>query len=131
MTRSLAYIAHQLSAPTDEAMQLNRANGARWCAWLAKHCEIVPLAPWIYLSMAWTEAEGRELGLELDKETILRCDCVILVGPRVSSGMEIEVAYAKRIGVKVIDLTGYGCPVAPDGEMAEIVDLVRAHLEAA
>jgi hypothetical protein len=130
VTRSFAYIAHQLSAATDDAMQLNRANGARWCAWLAKHCDVVPLAPWIYLSMAWTEAEGRELGLELDKDTILRCDTIILVGPRVSSGMEIEVAFAKRIGVKVIDLTGYGCPTAPVDDAPELVALVRTELEA-
>jgi hypothetical protein len=130
MTRSLCYVAHQLSAATDEAMQLNRANGARWCAWLAKHCDVVPLAPWIYLSMCWTEEEGRELGLELDKDTILRCEAIILTGPRVSSGMEIEVAFAKRIGVMVIDLTGYGVPLAPDGGMAELVELVRGALAA-
>jgi hypothetical protein len=113
MTRPLVYVAHPLNAPTPEAMAANRLNGARWCGWLARHCGVAPQAPWIVLSSVWTEEEGRELGLEIDKATIAVCRALILTGGRISSGMQVEIQFARSVGVRVCDLTGHGT-VAPD-----------------
>lgn len=124
----LVYVAHPLNAATPDGMATNRFNGARWCAWLARYCGVAPQAPWIVLSSVWTEEEGRELGLECDKATIARCAALILTGPRVSSGMQVEIDFARSIGVPVVDLTGYGVPVAPEGEMEELTELVRTEM---
>lgn len=142
MTRPMCYVAGPLNAPTPEDIEANRLNGARWCAWLARHCGIAPAAPWIVLSSVWTEEEGRELGLEIDCDTIRRCDALILTGGRISLGMQVEIDFARSVGIPVADLTSaYGVAPPPAhvvrGSLADrwdreaqgkLVELVRAAL---
>jgi hypothetical protein len=136
VSRPLCYVAHPLNAATREDIAANRLNGARWCAWLARHCGIAPAAPWIVLSSVWTEEEGRELGLEIDCDTIRRCDALILTGGRISSGMQVEIDFARSIGLPVCDLTGFNpvppsytyTPLAGEGYRRPIVEAVARTL---
>jgi hypothetical protein len=113
----VVYIAHQLSAPTREGIDKNRANAARWVAWLAREFRIAPVADWIVLSGEWSEtAENRALGLEIDKQLVRRCDEMWLVGGLVSTGMLEEMAVAQRAELAIHDLTalGYHAPEGPN-----------------
>lgn len=122
--RPVVYVAHPFT-PTEEeiskymlpnmgrgtavsaACHDNRERASRWVAWVA-NSGFCPQATWIVLTGQWTEKEGRELGLELDKMLIARCDELWLVGGRISSGMQIEREEAERLGIRVQDLTHLG-----------------------
>jgi hypothetical protein len=111
--RRVVYVAHPLNAPTREAMDANRENAARWCALIAKTFKFGTIADWIVLSSQWDETtENRELGLALDLTLLGRCDELWLVGGRISAGMAIELEHARKIGLRIVDLTslGYECP---------------------
>jgi len=102
------YVAHPLAAPTSEERQRNRANAARWVAWVAAQ-GYAPVATWITLSGQWEETEeSREFGLLIDCTLVERCDAVWLVGGRISSGMRREADHALAHGIPVVDLTHYG-----------------------
>jgi len=100
------YVAHCLSAATDAEMEQNRRAAARWAAWLAETFDVAVVCDWIVLSSAWSEAEGRERGLEIDKALIGRCDGMVLFGPRVSSGMDVEAQHARSVGIPVFSFLG-------------------------
>jgi hypothetical protein len=105
--RPAIYIAHPLGAGPDR--ERNRENAARWVAWFARTFLIAPVATWVTLAGEWDEsAENRKLGLEIDLALIAACEEVWLVGGRISPGMAIEAEEARRLGKRVIDLTGFG-----------------------
>jgi hypothetical protein len=100
------YMAHPLGAGPDR--ELNRARASKWAAWIARHGNAV-IADWIILSGEWAETpENRELGLAIDLELVERADELWLVGGRVSAGMELEAARARRLGKTVRDFTHWG-----------------------
>jgi hypothetical protein len=108
MSRLPVYVAHQLSHPTRDGILANLAQGALWCAWLAEHFEIAPVAPWIYLASVLEETpENRAMGLECDIATLAVCSELWLLGPRISSGMLLEAQEAYARGKPVRDLTGF------------------------
>lgn len=104
--RKVVYISHPLNAPAFDAIERNRENASRWCAWAALQ-GFSPVADWIVLSGVLSE-EHRELGLACDLALIERCDELWLVGGRVSAGMAIERDHAERRGMRVRDLTSHG-----------------------
>jgi hypothetical protein len=63
---------------------------------------------WIVLSEHWTEEEGRELGLKIDKRLIGVCHQLWLCGPAkaLSAGMQIEHDHAVSCGVEIVDKRG-------------------------
>jgi len=104
-SRPLIYIAHPLGQGPDR--EANRARASRWCAWAALHMNVAPVADWIILSGQWDETK-RDVGLEIDVALVQRCDAVWLVGGRVSPGMAIEAAAARRAGQSAWDFTALG-----------------------
>lgn len=108
----MLYLSHPLSGSTDEERQRNRENATRWAAFIAWRCQVAICADWIILSSIWSETQGRELGLKLDCEQVRRCDAVIVVGGRISSGMRIEIVAAKFSNKPICDLSklGYEAP---------------------
>jgi hypothetical protein len=102
-----AYVAHPLGGGPDR--EANRARAAKWVAWIAAHFGVATVADWIILSGEWPETpESRARGLAIDCALIERCDRVYLVGGRVSPGMQVEAAHARKSGIEVIDLTHLG-----------------------
>jgi hypothetical protein len=114
----VVYIAHPLGDDPVKR-QTNRARAAQWCAWAAEKCGVCPVAMWVVLSGIWFESlEYRELGLQLDKVLVARCDEVWLVGGRISPGMAIEALTAQELSIPVLDLTGLG-ELPPDGVISK------------
>jgi hypothetical protein len=104
--RRQTYIAHPLGAGPDR--EKNRQRAALWVAWAAfEHAN--PVATWITLSGLWEETPDlRAKGLALDCALVECCTEDWLVGGRVSPGMEIEAAHARKHNIKVVDLTHLG-----------------------
>lgn len=106
-TRRVVYVCHPLNAPTREGIEQNRNRAARWSAFLALHFHVAPECSWIVLTGELEETpDNRRRGLEIDLALVERCDEVVLVGPRISEGMAIERAHAKKHGKPVANLTG-------------------------
>ncbi len=129
--RTVAYVAHQLSAETPELMAANRENAARWCVWLCRHFGLATIADWIVMSSVLEETEeNRAMGLDCDLALIERAGLLILVGGRISSGMKLERDHARMVGIPTLDLTwiGFACP---SDDNVELIALVRNMLEAA
>lgn len=111
----VVYVAHPLGGGEDR--EANRANAAKWCAWVARQGH-APVADWIILSGEFDESPGnRDLGLTIDLALVGRCDEVWLVGGRVSPGMQMEADRAVQLGKPVFDLSALGKapPGAPGG----------------
>lgn len=104
----VVYIAHKLSASSQEGMSVNRELAKDWLAHCAKLGN-APIASWIPLSERWSEEEGRELGLKIDVKLIERCDEVWLCGPVVSAGMKIEAEAAERLNIPVVRMEEIPC----------------------
>jgi hypothetical protein len=119
-----AYIAHPLHAPTREGIEQNRRNASKWAAWAARH-GVAPMAMWIVLSGEWAETpENRELGLRIDEHQVDLCDEIWLCGGRISSGMEREIARARKRGVRVVDFTSFG-ENPPSGDCSDWLEAWR------
>jgi len=104
--RRVTYVAHCLSAPTRAGIEENRADAARWAAFLGMHFSVAPECSWIVLTGMWDETpENRARGLECDLALVERCDELVMVGPRVSEGMMLESEHARKHGKPVYDLT--------------------------
>lgn len=107
----VVYLAHQLGAGHDR--EANRQRAMLWVAWATLAHPVAVVADWITLSGVLAETPAnREIGLASDLALVARCDEVWLVGGRVSPGMELEAAEARRLGKPVIDLTHLG-PMPP------------------
>ncbi len=112
MRRSVIYVAHPLSGTYAE-MERNRLFGAHWCAWLCRHFRVATVADWVVMSTVLEETPAnRAMGIECDLALIERCDAIVLVGTRISAGMQIEADHARKLGKPVVDLTvlGIRCP---------------------
>jgi len=98
------YVAHPYTDNPEE----NRRNAAKWCAQLFMQ-GFYPIADWIILTGELEETpENRRAGLEYDKALISRSDAVVVVGGKISSGMQIEMEYARERGIPVFDFTHLG-----------------------
>jgi hypothetical protein len=102
MTLISVYVAHPLGAGPDR--ENNRRRAAVWVAWLAERYFVAPVCSWITLAEVWPETQ-RDLGLEVDRALVEFCGRVVLVGDRVSPGMQCEARWA----MEVIDLTFVRC----------------------
>lgn len=110
----LYYMAHPVSG--DVAGNLARAK--RWLKWLYKeYTDWGIIAPWLeiveYSGLDNNNLEDLLRGLEIDKETVARCDGIILVGGQISRGMHMELEVAKQHGLHIEDLTKLG-PEPPE-----------------
>ena len=99
-----------------------------WLRFLrASEPNIVIIAPWL-ASLASGEDDNdpaqREHGLRDAEAVVARCDGVILVGGRVSSGMQREIDAAITNGLDVYNLTSMGT-VAPTEPHRDGLGLAR------
>ena len=103
-----AYIAHRYGNGTHQVQ--NWAEAINWYCWLADRYLIEPIAPWIILTMRWTD-KRRELGMKINEHALSRCTHFIACGnlPGLSEGMEREANMFKR---PIINITGIPYDVA-------------------
>lgn len=85
--------------------QQHRKNAEKWVEYFARNYNIAPVATWIQLSGYWTE-NMRDIGLSIDRAQVEQCGIVITCGPRMSTGMLLEVGWAKHH----IDMVGLSMP---------------------
>ena len=108
MSRPVIYMCHPLGADTDAGISANLARALRWLAWLRKSFPATTfIAPWIatvYSLGGDDSPELREAGLVDDCAVVEICEGVVLVGGRISSGMEREKQHAGLVS----DLTHLG-----------------------
>lgn len=100
-----------LSHPVAGDVPGNLRRALRWLAYLTATRTESIIAPWIAGLMAGeddSDPKQRERGLQTCVETVRRCDGIILVGGRISSGMRRELDAVRETGGRVIDLTHLG-----------------------
>jgi hypothetical protein len=106
MRKLIAYLAHPVSAPTQAGVDANLANARAWLKFLVNVTPWAISCPWMpYVESLVPEATYRERGLADDMAMVERHDLVILVGGRVSAGMQLERDHAVKHGIRVIDLS--------------------------
>jgi hypothetical protein len=125
----VAYMAHPVSGDVPG----NLARALRWLRYLSAEVGGTAfIAPWIAALMSGeddSDPEVRARGLAHDVTVVKRCDCLVLVGGRVSQGMAMERDAMITTGGKVLDLTHLGeepprkVPLAvpyPDWDLSEL-----------
>jgi hypothetical protein len=116
-----AYMAHPYSG--DRAANLARA--LRWLRWLVDHCPRWAIAaPWIAYAQALddTVPEHRERAMRDCLAWASDEELIILVGGRVSDGMQQELDTAAAEGATVCDLTFLGEEPPTEEEWAAIFE---------
>ncbi len=117
--KPVVYVAHPVSGQC-------MVNVYKTVAWIRYLVEADPTriyqAPWLPQVMAFPDTEGGqnylpfERCLSDDKESLARCDEIILVGGRMSPGMQVELDEAKRLKLRITDMSQYATPSdLPDG----------------
>jgi hypothetical protein len=124
----VAYLAHPVSAPTQAGIDANLANARAWLKFLV---DVTPWAiscPWMPYVECLPDTPGnpyRERGLADDLAMVERHDLVILVGGRVSAGMQMERDHAVKHGIRVVDLSYVTSPPeswgAATGHIVEVL----------
>jgi hypothetical protein len=110
-----------LRLPRDLAItycvQDNLDSATAWLRWLVENTNWAISAPWIPYVQALNDATSshRERGLRDDCAMAARCDGIILVGGRLSSGMEREWNAVKDRDGWVLDLLHLG-PTPPTSQ---------------
>lgn len=111
MRRLVAYVAHPVAGDVERHL----AQARRWLRWLIDtHPSIAFAIPWLpYVEVSDdTNPAHRIRGVEDDLAMLDRCDQLVLVGGRLSPGMELEVSRARHRGLPVIDYLHLG-PLPP------------------
>jgi hypothetical protein len=95
----------------------NLDSATAWLRWLVENTNWAISAPWIPYVQALNDATSshRERGLRDDCAMAARCDGIILVGGRLSSGMEREWNAVKDRDGWVLDLLHLG-PTPPTSQ---------------
>lgn len=103
----LFYLACPVSPTDDETIESNLKRGLECLAWLNRN-GFKTIAPWIELCYALDDNDtiDREIGMAVDIVALKRCDGIIMVGPRISSGMAAERDIMIGLDRVVHDCTG-------------------------
>lgn len=104
--RTVAYLAHPVSAPTQAGIEANLASARAWLKFLVNVTPWAISCPWMpYVEALTPEATYRQRGLADDLVMLERHDAIVLTGGRVSAGMQMEREHAAAHGLRVVDLT--------------------------
>lgn len=110
----ISYLAHPVGHGAERAKNLENVNG--WFLALFHACERIAInVPWkIYVQNLDESHLSR--AMRDDLAVLSTCKVIILTGGRISPGMRLELATARTLGMRVIDLTdlGYNPPRIDD-----------------
>jgi hypothetical protein len=104
---NLIFMAH----PVGGDVSANLARAKRWLRWLQdKLPDDSIIAPWISYCEVHDDADPveRERGIRRNLALIERCDRVVLVGGRISEGMQREAVHAAAFGAAVVNWSHLG-----------------------
>lgn len=80
---------------------------ARKMGWFAVKCDYVPIIPHLVFPQFLDDnnPEERILGITMGAELLKICDCMWIIGTKLTKGMRYELEVAKKIGmpIKVYD----------------------------
>ncbi len=111
--RKVFYVAHPVSGDVDG----NIKRALRWLRYLRESDTAnAYISPWIACLISGaddSDPNARERGLQDCEATASRCNGIVLVGGRISTGMAREKAAVVAAGGMVFDLTGMG--IEPPG----------------
>lgn len=119
--RLVLYVGHPVSGDVEG----NIARALRWLAYLRRqNPQTAFVMPWIAALLSGeddSDPDARERGLLDCEAAAARCHGIVLVGGRVSSGMERERRAVIAAGGHVFDYTRVGAePPAPVAERFDI-----------
>lgn len=115
--REVYYLAHPVRGATLDEVKANLANARAWLRWLfLRDPRRAYIAPWIAEVEAFMET-GQDADPEIvakalqdDKEVVAMCDGLLMVGGRISSGMEEELGAAMAWNNDIVDWSQYRSP---------------------
>jgi hypothetical protein len=129
MIRTVYYVAHPVSGDVDG----NVERALRWLRWLRRqNKDIAYQAPWIACILCGeddNDPEQRERGLLDCEATAARMNGIVLVGGRISSGMQRELDAVRSTLGDVIDLTHLGPEPPASSSMRGIVQMDLTDLD--
>lgn len=102
MISGLVYMAHPVAGDVPK----NIVRGREWLRWCLETFDAAVIAPWIVECELFDEATNRDKGLSRCVRVVAKCDALLLCGPKISEGMEMEVDAALTAGLTVWDITG-------------------------
>jgi hypothetical protein len=115
----MIYLAHPVAASTKEEVRANAERAGRWLLWLIKkEPERAVVAPWLTTLLLGEDdfdLSARERAIRASHGVVVRCDGVVLVGGRISSGMRGEINSMLSVGGWISDLTSLGDEPPADG----------------
>lgn len=117
------YLAHPVGAADRAGVAANLARAGRWLAWLLAHePDTAVTAPWLATMLAGVQddcnPEHRARGMRDNLAVASAMDGIVLVGGRISSGMQSELDAVTAAGGCVSDLTWLGEEPPTDAEWA-------------
>lgn len=118
--RPIIYVAHPVAGNVEQ----NLGRAKHWLKWLqGMFPDAIFIAPWIVEVQIFGDGDEREASLSRICEVVERCDALICVGPRITSGMDRERKHARR----VFDCVGTVLPPeVPSGEWDKLSAWIRA-----
>lgn len=118
----ILYLAAPVSADTQDGIDANLARAERWLRWFVENTQHAICMPWSPYVRALDEKKHRERGMRDDLLMLERCDAIVLVGGRVSSGMNDERGHAHKRGLAIASLIAFGAE-PPDAERTPLAVL--------
>ncbi len=97
------YICSPLTAPTRELIERNMKNVRQYMKQISEKYSCNAVAPHAYLPYILDDTIPREraLALSFGLSLLELCDCLIVCGETISSGMKGEIAKAKELGIDI------------------------------
>lgn len=82
----------------------NIKNAIKYCQTIIDN-GMIPIAPHLYFPKMLNDnnLKDRTIGMSMGLELMKHCDFVYVYGPRISSGMQIEIDKARKLGIPIIE----------------------------
>lgn len=99
-----AYICSPLHDEDPIKMAENMENARQCAAYVLEDLHMRPVCPQAWLPMLVNDydEQERKKALEFGLQLLKECDCVIVMGNRISSGMQAEIKLAKELKKEIL-----------------------------